>query len=170
MSLKLCKIPRFDKLPQDFSFWNKNFIDNLSQILVQILFTKMPRKSPFIANETTIVFFCTKAFGKWSVSNLWQLQDTTKSYFGDFNAALHLAHTYPLKTTFYKDNKVSSSQSDYFMHTIEDKATPYKAYIMDMGPLNVSNHTYYFVDEKFFYPGLSAYDFTYLVKFVIHIL
>ena len=85
---------------------------------------------------------------------------------GDFNASLHrdnrprdeclqqfmesngmkLVNGYPTKFTFYHHNQKSTSQIDYIMHKSKEKAMEYRVKILDLEPLNVSDHTLVIAD------------------------
>ena len=85
---------------------------------------------------------------------------------GDFNASLHrdnrprdkclqqfmesngmkLVNGYPTKSTFYHHNQKSTSQIDYIMHKSKEKAMEYRVKILDLEPLNVSDHTLVIAD------------------------
>ncbi|VDI15595.1 Hypothetical predicted protein [Mytilus galloprovincialis] len=57
------------------------------------------------------------------------------------NNELEMVNNYPIKPTFYNQNKISKSQIDYFLHKRAEKNIRYTISISDMEPLNVSDHT-----------------------------
>ena len=54
---------------------------------------------------------------------------------------MKLVNKYPTKTTFYHHNQRSTSQIDYIMHKSTEKTMEYRVKILDLEPLNVSDHT-----------------------------
>ncbi|CAC5420034.1 unnamed protein product [Mytilus coruscus] len=57
------------------------------------------------------------------------------------NNELELENKYPIKPTFYNHNKISKSQIDYFLHKRAVKNIQYTVSILNIQPLNVSDHT-----------------------------
>ncbi|VDI59355.1 Hypothetical predicted protein [Mytilus galloprovincialis] len=67
-------------------------------------------------------------------------RDSTFRKFKDENQLL-LVENFPNKNTFYHHNGLYKSQIDYFLHKSNFGMLDYKVEILDMEPLNVSDHT-----------------------------
>ena len=59
---------------------------------------------------------------------------------------MKLVNGYPTKSTFYHHNQKSTSLIDYIMHNSTEKTMENRVKILDLVPLNVSDHTLVIAD------------------------